>query len=254
VVPRSNLKIALFAVTLLVLAGCGDRRPLGPGDGSHSQAENGYLSPPQLIQAAPSTGQIVLRGRAAPHAKVTLGQVRETAADSKGAFAFAVPLTPAAQIFSLSMMAGGRRVQAEGYVLVTAKGQVAVLKSGAAAERLDMADRYGVGAFDFDSAGAAIVAGRAPAGSGLSIRLDGRQAVEARSDDRGAYIISLPTLRPGPHRIEVVGDNFTQTIDVAMSPAEPLTDAPIRTTPGPGGLRVDWMTPGGGLQSTIIAD
>jgi hypothetical protein len=254
VVPRPNLKIAVLGAALLLAAGCGDRRPLAPRDGSHSQAENGYLSPPQLIQAAPSMGQIVLRGRAAHHAKLTLGQVRETVADAKGAFAFAVPLTPAAQIFSLSMNAGDRRVQAEGYVLVTAKGQVAVLKSGAAAERLDMAQRYGIGAFDFDSAGAAIVAGRAPAGSGLSIRLDGRQAVEARSDELGAYIVSLPTLRPGPHRIEVVGDNFTQALDVAISPAEPLTDAPIRTAPAPGGLRVDWMTPGGGLQSTIIAD
>jgi len=37
-----------------------------------------------------------------------------------------------------------------------------------------------------------------------------------------------------------------------VTPAAPLVDGPLRSQLTSAGLRVDWMTPGGGVQSTIL--
>lgn len=255
-VPRRPITAALAALLALAAAACGDDRPLASREASGR--EPGYLTPPEVQRAVAGAQAVRISGHAPPRARLRLaspsGEAMEAAADQKGSFAFDVPAGATPRLFGLSMSDGERRVQAQGYLLVTPARQAALLRAGAAAERLDMGSRQGIGAFDFDAAGAATVAGRAPPNAGLSIRLNGRQALEARSDAEGRYTAALPNLQPGPHRIEVVGDGFTQTIVVELSAAAPLTEAPMRAGPAPGGLRVDWITPGGGLQSTIIAD
>jgi hypothetical protein len=39
---------------------------------------------------------------------------------------------------------------------------------------------------------------------------------------------------------------------VQVTPAAPLAQGPLRSQLTSAGLRVDWMTPGGGVQSTIL--
>jgi hypothetical protein len=41
---------------------------------------------------------------------------------------------------------------------------------------------------------------------------------------------------------------------VVTSAAAPLAGRPLRSQLSGGGLRCDWTTPGGGLQSTVIVD
>ncbi len=91
----------------------------------------------------------------------------------------------------------------------------------------------------------------------MILRLDGRQVAEGRADDNGRYAVSLPAtgqppIRPGGHQVQVTGDGFSDTAAILVSPARPLADGPLHSQFTPAGLRVDWMTPGGGLQSTIL--
>jgi hypothetical protein len=59
-------------------------------------------------------------------------------------------------------------------------------------------------------------------------------------------------LKPGGHSIKVFGDAVDAGLTVDTSPAPPLTGGPIRTQATSAGLRVDWMTPGGGVQTTLL--
>ena len=57
---------------------------------------------------------------------------------------------------------------------------------------------------------------------------------------------------PGRHRIEIQGEGFALTGIVDATPAAPPQGAAFQATLTPLGLRIDWLTPGGGLQSTLI--
>jgi hypothetical protein len=108
---------------------------------------------------------------------------------------------------------------------------------------------------DFDRDGGAVISGLAPPQSLVFLRLDGRQVAEARSDVAGRYAILLnqPPAR-GPHGLEVAGDNFTVAGAVELAPAAPLAAGPMRSQFIRGGLRIDWLTPGGAVQSTVLLD
>ena len=88
----------------------------------------------------------------------------------------------------------------------------------------------------------------------MSVRLDGRQTAEGRADEDGRYVVQLPRITPGSHRLDVVGDAFTDSIQVDASAPEPLAAGPLRSQLVGEGLRADWLTPGGGVQSTVIID
>ena len=45
---------------------------------------------------------------------------------------------------------------------------------------------------------------------------------------------------------------FNDEVTVRTTPAQPLAQGPLRSQFTPAGLRVDWMTPGGGVQSTLL--
>jgi len=78
------------------------------------------------------------------------------------------------------------------------------------------------------------------------------------ADAAGHYDASLPTpgsstaIRPGTHRVQVSGEGFSDTVAFQVSPPAPLAQGPARSQLTGAGLRVDWMTPGGGVQSTIL--
>jgi hypothetical protein len=99
-----------------------------------------------------------------------------------------------------------------------------------------------------------VVSGRAPAGAALSIHIDGRKFGEGRAGQDGRYALSLTQqpLTPGAHQIDVFGDATENPVMVDASPAPALSDGPFRAASVAAGLRIDWMTPGGGAQSTIL--
>ncbi|HEY8617420.1 Ig-like domain-containing protein [Phenylobacterium sp.] len=241
------------ALGLLLVAGCGrDGGRAGQAAQEKSEAAS-YLAPP----AAAAYANGVLSGTAAPGAQVRLatpsGEATITEAGRDGRWQVRLPPAAAARIFGLSMTAGGRQVQAQGYVLVAPGGQAAALRSGGGSIRLDR-QRPGMGTLDFDRGGGAVLSGPAPPGAVVLVRQDGRQVAEGRADAAGRFSIALPPADSGRHRLEVFGDGFQDAAVVETQPAPPLAGGPLRSQLSGAGLRADWLTPGGGVQSTVLID
>lgn len=251
-------QIAALGAAAIALAACSARPPSAAGEGADASVQD-YSKPPTVEAVRAGPGGVTLIGTAAVGGKVRLatptGQATFSTVDAHGRWAMALPPSAEARIFGLSASAGGRQTQAEGYLLVTPAGQAAMLRAGASAVRIDSAARPGLRTIDFDRGGGVEVAAQVAPGATVILHLDGRQADERRADANGRYEVSLgsPTpIRPGTHLIEVRGDGFADQVAVKVTPAEPLAQGPLRSQLTPAGPRVDWMTPGGGVQSTLL--
>lgn len=250
--------IVVLAGSAVLLAGCGARTAPAEAPTGESQVDAGYLAPPAVTDVAVEGGQLTIAGTAAPLARLRLatpaGEVVTTAADASGQWRLSAPARPQAALYGLSETQGGRTVQAEGYVLVTQAGTGLLLRAGGGAARLGRSAAQGITAVDFDREGAAVVSGRARPGVSLSAWVDGRRVAEGRADEAGGFSLSLnEPLRPGAHDVKVFGDSIDSRVAFSADQAQPLVGGPFRVAPTPGGLRVDWITPGGGVQSTIVA-
>jgi len=243
----------------LALAGCGRKAPRAPDAPPAADAKAEYAAPPAVSLVRLEGGAPVLSGTAPANSPVRLGSPSGAAvtAVADGAGHWTLRLAPAGEprIFGLSVRVGARQAQGQGYLLVTPQGPAALLRAGAGAIRLDPRPSPSLAAVDFDREGAAIVSGLAPPASLVFLRLDGRQAAEARTGPDGRYAITLnQAMGKGGHTLEVAGDNFVSTGQVAVAPAAPLASGPMRSQFTKGGLRIDWLTPGGGVQSTVLLD
>jgi hypothetical protein len=253
---KSATLLALSACVLL--GGCG-RRPARAPDAPQAGPAADYVTPPSVTQVRTAAGAVTLSGVAQPGAQVRLGSPTGgavvTAVDAAGHWSLRLPAATQPRIFGLSVKIGGRQAQSQGYLLVTPQGPAALLRAGAAAIRLDPRPTPSLGAVDFDRAGGTVISGLAPAASLVFLRLDGRQIAEARTDAAGRYAIALnQPLARGGHALEVSGDAFTSPGRVEAAPAAPLAAGPMRSQFTKGGLRIDWLTPGGGVQSTVLLD
>jgi len=258
VIPAKPQIAAVLAV--LLLAGCG--RGSAPGDKGEEAAaapDTSYLAPPRVEAVRSDAGGLVLSGTAPAGGRVRLatpaGQAMTAAVSPQGRWALRLPPAAEPRIFGLSVSVAARQAQAEGYVLVTPTGQAALLRAGAGAQRIDPPTRNGLTAIDFDRGGGMEVSAAVPPGATVILQLDGHQAAESRADANGRYRASLgsPTpIRPGAHEVQVYGDGFSDQAVVQVAPAPPLAEGPLRSQLTPAGLRVDWMTPGGGVQSTLL--
>ena len=243
---------------LLLLGGCGRAAPRAPETPQAREAAD-YAAPPSVTSVRLQAGAPVLEGAAPPGVQVRLGAPAGAAmrvtADAQGRWRLRLPPADEARIFGLSARLGARQVQGQGYLVVTPGGPAALLRSGAAAVRLDARPSPSLGAVDFDRDGGAVISGLAPPQSLVFLRLDGRQTAEARTDPAGRYAIVLnQPLARGEHSLEVAGDNFTNAGAVEVSVAQPLAAGPMRSQFTRGGLRIDWLTPGGAVQSTVLLD
>ncbi|MEW6017375.1 MAG: carboxypeptidase-like regulatory domain-containing protein [Pseudomonadota bacterium] len=251
--------VPLLALAGSVLAACGPDPAAPPGGaGREAQIEANYVDPPRIAEVARAGGDLVLGGEAAPGAQVRLatpqGESQLTRADDDGAWrmTFAAPAQP--QIYGLSMSLGERRVQAEGYQLLLPDGRLVRLHGGAGAWLVDGRQEPRITAFDFDEEGGAIVTGQAPPEAAFTVRIDGRPvSTNGRADASGRFTLPFGApVPPGRHRIEIQGEGFALTGIVDATPAAPPQGAAFQATMTPLGLRIDWLTPGGGLQSTLI--
>jgi hypothetical protein len=260
VVPAKPSLAVLLA--LLLLAGC-NGKPLATAAVEPAASEDpADLTPPMPDAVLATADGLSLSGSAPAQARVRLatpqGEALTTVADARGRWTMALGPVPDVRIFGLSATAKGRQIQSEGYVLVTAGGQAAVLRAGAGARRIDAASRPGLRAIDFDRGGGLEVSASAAPGATVILKLDGRQAAEGRTDSAGRYDASLPSagsqtrILPGAHQAQVFGDGFSDGVSFQVAAAAPLAQGPLRSQLTPAGLRVDWMTPGGGVQSTIL--
>jgi hypothetical protein len=249
-------------VAVVGLAGCGGKSPAAKAGGEVRAEDAGYLAPPNADTVRITARGLSLSGSAPGGGRVRLaspaGQAAFADVDGKGRWTIALGPVAEPRLFGLSVVAKGRSAQAEGYVVVTPRGQAALLRAGAGARRIDAAPGPGLRAIDFDRGGGVEVSASAPPGANVILHLDGRLAAQGHADATGRYDVSLPTagsstaIRPGPHQVQVSGDGFSDAVGFQVSPPAPLAQGPARSQLTPAGLRVDWMTPGGGVQSTIL--
>jgi len=138
-------------------------------------------------------------------------------------------------------------------VFITPSGEAVLLQAGGGALRTAPGRPTRIAAADFDAEGGLVLSGVAPPDVALSLRVDRRAMAEGRSDAQGRFVLASPQpFSPGPHQIEVLGDAVRAQAVVTLSAQPPLEGRPFRLTSTPEGLRVDWMTPGGGQQSTLL--
>jgi hypothetical protein len=221
-----------------------------------------YLSPPRPDHVQRGASGLLLSGTGPPRSKARLatpqGQSITGNVDKQGRWAMALGPASVPQVFGLSVALDDRTVQAEGYVLATPSGQVALLRAGGASMRIDRPPGFGFRLIDFDRGGGMAVSAAVAPGATVILRLDGRQVAQGRADATGLYVVDLPAagapsaIAPGLHRLQMYGDGFSDNITLQLVAAAPLVQGPMRSQLTGAGLRVDWMTPGGGVQSTIL--
>lgn len=248
------------ALAALVLAGgCSEEgawRNPAIAQQAEGRAEAAYLAPPILIAASSAGNGLSLRGAAEPNSRVRLGAPTGEAlfaqSDQNGAWSLTLPQSPVVRLYGLSMAVADRTVQSEGYVAILPGGQALRLRAGAGAVPLapPPSERLRILAVDYDRDGGAVVSGRATPGASLVLRIDGVDA-QGKADAEGRFsIAATEPLSERPHQILVAGDGEDR-ITLRAVRGGPLA-APLRAEREGGGWRIEWMTPGGGAQTTVI--
>jgi hypothetical protein len=178
-------------------------------------------------------------------------------ANDKGDWSVATPAASDVRLYGLAEELVGRDVQGEGYIAVLPGAGPAgvLLKAGGGAAVLAPALGLRVTAVDYDGSGAAVVSGLGKPGAAARLSLDGAPAGEARVNDRGRFSISLSTsIRPGDHQARVDCLDQSAGAKFTVDPPKPVSGLPYRGERTGAGWRVDWLTPGGGEQTTLIFD
>lgn len=255
-----GFKLSISVLAAATLLGACD--PGASSDPKRSEkadsAEAGYLPPPALQSAQRSGGRLTLAGVALPNADLRLGspdgEVVLGKADGEGRWTVVVPIQAGVRLFGLSMTRDGRTVQAEGYVMVSEEGHVALLRAGAGAWRLaPSANAPRILAVDIDRAGGAVVSGVAAPGAGLNVRVDRVVSGGGRADDDGRFFVALKDpMSRGAHDIQVGGEGGEDQVTIPATPPLALTSGPVRSDRVATGWRIDWVTPGGGVQTTLL--
>jgi hypothetical protein len=246
-----------------VLTACGPAQPV-PAINAPSP-DLGYLQAPVVLSARLAGSQVILSGRAASGARVRLsspkGQAFGTTVTDTGQWTIEVPVVANAveplQMFGLSQDRDGRMVQAEGYigVLPDAATPAVLLRAGTGARRIGgvQANSALVLTADFDDVGALAVSGSTAPGQAVKAALDGDWVAQGLAGRDGHYSLALSrATKPGPHQVLVqVGGRTLATI-VDMQPARLAAGTLYKSVRLQNGWRIDWTTPSGGVQSSVI--
>lgn len=250
----------VLAATVLA-AGCG--RGAAPPSVSRAEAaeEAGFVDPPRVLTARRlENGGTALSGSARPLASLRLaspaGRAFAAMADDKGVWSMELPRLPAPALFGLSAETDQRRVQAEGYlaILPGPGPAAALLRAGAGARPVPPASgRTAISAVDLDAAGAAVLTGAAPANASLTALVDGVAAGQGQAGAEGTYQLSLSRpLASGPRRLTMRGPDREAAVDLPLGAARPPQSGAFTAERFDEGWRIDWLTPGGGVQTTLV--
>jgi hypothetical protein len=255
-------KSSLAIVALLSICGCSQpaNNAMSAADAAAAASEQQYQAAPELTGANQlRDGRIELVGRATPGAAVRLSSpgapARFASADPAGLWRLTVPASSEPRLFGLSMSAGGGVVQAMGYLFV-APGAIARLRVGGGAEVMTSSPHtLAALALDYDNKGAATVSGSAQAGETVELRADGVERGQAAADQAGRFVLSLSQpLSAGAHDFELVAPSGDVRFTAEVGPAATISGAPFAARREDAAWRVDWITPGGGEQTTLILD
>ena len=262
---RAARALCLLPTASGALFACGctpSDRPQAASTPPLAQAQDGpvFVSPPHGTAARRSgEGVTEISGQGPAGAEVSLrnpdGQTVTATADAEGGWVARIAAARLPRLYALTATSGKRAFRGEGALLVNpAPGPAALtLRAGATAVTLsDPTGGLALEALDFDSGGLA-VAGIAARNTALRLSLDGRPAAAGQADAAGRFALLAvqADLKPGPHRLRL--DDGAQAVEAAFDATAASTGpAPYAVKPAPGGWRVDWSTPGGGTQSSIV--
>jgi hypothetical protein len=225
-------------------------------------AEAAYRAPPVLTSATLLVGgRVRLAGLAGSRDRVRLaspaGPAVYAVAGANGAWSLVLPAPATPRLFGLAMIENGRPIQSQGYIAVTPEGAAAQLRAGAGALVLanPRADPGGpaILAVDFDSKGGTVVSGRAAPRAVVDLWVDGAHRSRAAAGPAGSFSVAIDEpLAFADHQLEVVDGGRRGEARPRLTPAQPLSGGPYRATLTPTAWRIDWLTPGGGLQTTLL--
>ncbi len=255
--------IIIIALTAATLGACHPGSvALPPGQGAQADSPpeaKAYRATPLLLQVAfEPAGRLRLTGLAAAGAKVRLaspaGQPLYGLADSQGRWRLEVSRPTEPRLFGLAMVDQGRVVQSEGYVLITPAGTAAQLRAGAGTLALGAhVVAPVIDAVDFDAKGGTVVSGRATPHAALDLFVDTVRQSRGHADGDGRFSLALDEPQTfAVHVLEVVDGARRAVVQPRLTVASPLVGSPYRATATSVGWRIDWITPGGGQQTTLL--
>jgi hypothetical protein len=252
-------KMTYLALALIGLAaGCGPRPAAAVNAAATPAAPPDYRPAPELLGGGTAAdGRLQLIGSAVPGAVVRLyspgGAQQFATADDHGRWRFTLAPSNAPRLLSLAMSDNGRVVQAMEYLFVAPNGVVARLRSGGGTQA-PARGQAGLAALalDYDNQRAATLSGVAGPHESVTVRIDGVERSQGAADSAGRFVLALQPLAAGAHEFDLMGAaqeiHFSAKVD---SPA-PLGKATYAAQKAGQGWRIDWVTPGGGEQTTLI--
>lgn len=248
-------------VPLLGLTACGEA-PQPPWKAAPAKgppaAEARYVAAPGVTAAVADAGGVRLTGSAAPGATVMLGtpsgETLSARADAEGRWTVTAPTPDGVTLYGLFMQVGERRVNGEGYLVLTSDSRAAELRAGAGARVLAPASRPPrILAIDYDGDGGAVVSGVGTERADVGLRVNRAAAGNSTVTEAGRFSIALARpLAAGTHEFEVAGEGGEDLAVAAIQRPAPLGEAVYRAAPLNGGWRIDWRTPAGGVQTTLL--
>ena len=251
--------LAAAIMALALLAGCGEKETAANVAADDQAAPAGdYRPAPELLGGGVlSDGSVQLFGSATPGAVVRLrspsGAQQFATADARGVWRFTLAASPQPRLLGLSMSDKGQIVQAVSFLFLSPDGVVARLKAGGGTQAA-APGKPGLAALalDYDNQRAATLSGVSGPHETVTARVDGVQRSQANADSAGRFVLPLPQLTAGVHEFDLMG--ATQEVHFSASVDAPaaLTQAQYAATRVGQGWRIDWRTPGGGGQTTLI--
>jgi hypothetical protein len=253
----------MVALAPLALAAChvagAPAASAGAAAGPSQASEADYQPPPALAGVVREAGgRLRLNGVSGPGDRLRLatpqGQAVFALAGKSGRWSLSLATPAEPRLFGLAAVRQARAVQSEGYLAVTPEGEVAQLRSGAGARVLG--DEEGdpvILAVDFDAKGGTVVSGRAAPRATLDLLVDGAHAGRGAAGADGLFSVPLDEpLTFADHRLSVVDGPRHAEIVADVSTAAAPTGSPYKAAATGSGWRIDWITPGGGLQTTLL--
>jgi hypothetical protein len=85
------------------------------------------------------------------------------------------------------------------------------------------------------------------------VLVDGALAIEGAAGPDGRFSFTLPkSLAAGERKLRVQTPRASAEADVNVGAPAPPADGPYRASSDSLGWRLDWLTPGGGPQTTLL--
>ena len=257
VITFKKTGLALCLSALACLAACKEK-PKATEATSAMEAAGYWLAPE--ITGVDQTGSniFVVTGQTIPNARVRFSYSGNRAvgvtSDSKGRFRAELPSGPNGGLFDLSTEDRGRSMHADGRLFIPAGApdKAVLMRPGSPSLAL-FNDLAAVAVIDYDRAGALAIAGRVAPTTSIEVILNGEIRARTTSNDRGFYTATTQIEPP----VKAATDNTLSVIAGGKESVRNFSDSLItvdgdRITRFEDGWRVDWVLPGGGMQTTLV--